>query len=225
MKRKNTQTKKAAGWLATTALYLVVILTAITLACEARSQEFGQYTTATIASEGEGGIFTSAGKDQFGTGVMARFLINQKSDLGIKLGFNRSSGLNSVGIGSDLKYYLLGEGSAMPVDMALDISLAHFRAENISHTTAGFALFVSGTLIADTEVPVEPYGSIGIYTSFLHNGDLCEGLDPTCTDEDTDTEMIFHGGARIMISDEYQFLLEIKIDGMTTFGAAINIIF
>lgn len=225
MKRKNTQIKKAASGPATAALYLIVLLTAITLACGANAQVFGQYTTATIASEGEGGLFTAVGKDQFGTGAMARFLINRKSDFGIKLGFNRLSGLNSIGISSDLKYYLLGEGSTMPVDMAIDISLGHFRAEDISRSVAGFALFVSGTLVADTEVPVEPYGSIGLYTSFLHNGDLCEGLDPTCSDNDTDTEIIFHGGARIMISDEYQFLLEIKIDGRTTFGAAINIIF
>ncbi|MBN2185012.1 MAG: hypothetical protein JW746_06755 [Candidatus Krumholzibacteriota bacterium] len=225
MKSKNAQTKKVAGWPAKTALFLVVILTAITLAREAVSQVFGEYTTATIASEGEGGIFTSFGKDQFGTGVMARFLINRKSDLGIKTGFDRLGGLNSIGIGSDLKYYLLGEGSSMPVDMALDISLAHFRSENISRTSAGLALFVSGTLIADTTIPVEPYGSLGIYTSFLHNGDPCAGLDPTCNDDDNDTEMIFHGGTRIMVSDEYQVLLEIRVDGRTTFGAAINIIF
>ncbi len=214
-----------AGRTAGTALFSIVILATVFIPLDAVSEEFGLYTTATVASEGEGGIFASAGKELFGTGVLSRFLVNRKSDLGIKLGFFRSDGDNSIGLGSDLKFYLFAENSEMPVDMAIDISLAHYRSEDFNHTTAGVAMLVSGTLIADTAVPLEPYGSIGIYTSFLHNGNMCEGLGPSCTDDDTDTDMVFIGGAKAILSGEYQFLAEVRIDGDTTFGAAINIIF
>ncbi len=189
------------------------------------AQTFGQYTTATVASEGEGGLFASVADEQFRTGAIARFMISGRSDLGFQLGFDRSGGRNSAGFGADLKYIVTGDDSSVPIDMALDLSLGHFRAESNGYSLVGFAFLISGTLIAETQVPVEPYGSIGLYTSFLHNGDQCEGLGPECDDDDTDTETMIHAGAKIRFSDEYQLLLEVRIDGRTSFGVAINVVF
>ncbi len=205
---------------------LFIANAAVMLTPEAASaQTFGQFMTAVIASEGEGGFFVITGGDQFRTGAMARFQINRKSDFGIQAGFDRLDGLNSTGLGGDYKYYLLGEESTIPVDMAVGISFGHLRAEDRSRSIIGFAFLTSGTLTADTKIPVEPYASIGIYTTFLHNGDICANAGPSCHDDDRDTEMILLGGTKIILSDEYQLLFEIKLDGKISFGAAINMVF
>ncbi|HSG27863.1 MAG TPA: hypothetical protein VLA34_05235 [Candidatus Krumholzibacterium sp.] len=184
---------------------------------------FGQYTTASVSPDGEGAAFMSAGSDEFRTGVNARFRINERSDLGFELGFDRMSGNNALGLAADFKFYLLDPESTLSVDLAADASLGHFRDDEIGRTVFGLSVIASGTLVADTRIPVEPYASLGFFTILL-DGDLCGGI-PGCEADKSDTETVLRGGFKFWLSDEYQVMAEVKIDGNTTVGAAFNVVF
>ncbi|MBU8922547.1 MAG: hypothetical protein KOO63_12080 [Bacteroidales bacterium] len=189
------------------------------------AQTLGQYTTAIIASDGEGGCFISTGKDEFRLGIMARFRMYSRGDLGFQVGFDRLTGENALGVATDVKFYLLHPESTFPIDLAADISLGHFQDNALGRTVAGLSLITSGTLVADTEIPVEPYASIGFYSIFFTDREKCPPDSVDCDDDNKDIETILRAGLKLIFTDEYQAFFEVKLDGNTTFGAAINIVF
>jgi len=196
---------------------LLVALAAALASCPAMAQTFGQFTTAGVAADGEGGFFMTAGDDVMNAGVMARFRITPKSDLGFQGGFESFHDVNSLGIGADFKYYLLSGETTLPVDLAAGASLGEIFSDDFGRTILGFSLIASGRLLADTSIPLEPYGSAGFYTAFFHDGSF--------SGDSTDSDVVVRGGLNLDLRDDLQFMLEVKIDGTTTFGAALNLIF
>ncbi len=168
----------------------------------------------------------STGKNEVHTGAMARFRITSRSDLGFQAGYERFHDFNSFGAGVDFKYYLLGPESTLPVDLAADAALGHMLSGDYGRTVMGLCLMVSGKLIAETSMPMEPYGSAGFYTAFFHDGNFCDGAAQSCDGGDkNDTDTVIRGGLKLELRDDLQLMLEIKLDGTTTFGAALNLVF
>lgn len=207
-------------------LMALFILAAGSFPSGSRAQSMGQFTSASIAPDGEGGPFMSAGKDRFRTGIFSRFRLGSRSDLGFQGGFDRVAGVNSYGGGADFKLYLLDTASTLPVDLAAMVSIGHFRTGGSGWTVAGISVLASGMLVADTEVPIEPYASFGFYTTFLPGLDDCDTASPLCGDSGSnDTDSLIRGGLKVWFSDEYQLVAEVGINGNTTFGAGINVVF
>lgn len=205
----------------------IILMSIVSFPGAANAQLFGQYTTAVPSPEGEGGLFVSAGDGTFRVGPMARFMINGRMDIGFQLGFDRYSGHNSYGAGADLKYYILGEDTTLPVDLAVDLSLGHLRSGDFSRTFFELGMLASGMLNADTELPVEPYGSVGIISTYLHDDEACAGPDPLCGygGNGSETDVVIRGGAKLYLSSEYQVLLELSVDDEISFGGAFNVVF
>jgi hypothetical protein len=195
----------------------------ITSPCSA--QTLGQYTTAVIAPDGEGGCFISSGKDEFRLGVMARFRMYSRGDIGFQAGFDRMTGENALGVATDVKFYLLDPDSTFPVDLAADISLGHFQDDALGRTVAGLSIITSGTLAADTEIPIEPYASVGFYSIFFTDREECPPGAVDCDSDNSDIETIVRAGLKLVLTEEYQALFEVSLNGNTTFGVAINVVF
>lgn len=194
----------------------------------AGAQTLGTYSTAAIASDGEGGVFMSGGKDQFRTGLFSRFRMSARADIGFQGGFDRLKGTNAWGAGADVKIYVVGEGSTLPLDLALDMSLGHLRSEHTGMTILGIGVLASGRLQADTRFPVDPYASLGLYNTFFHRENECGSTVPPdfCGDNsNSDTEVVVRAGAKLYLDSERQILAEIKLDGSFSIGAAFNIVF
>ncbi|MCK4539253.1 MAG: hypothetical protein KAV42_10700 [Candidatus Krumholzibacteria bacterium] len=206
-------------------LFALILIATVFAAAPCSAQTLGQYTTAVIAPDGEGGCFISTGKDEFRLGIMARFRMFSKGDLGFQVGFDRLTGENSLGVATDVKIYLLDPDSTFPVDLAADISLGHFQDNALGRTVAGLSLITSGTLAADTKIPIEPYASIGFYSIFFTDREECPPGAVDCDDDNNDMETVLRAGVKLVLTDEYQVLFEVKLDGNTTLGAAINVVF
>ncbi|MBN1164250.1 MAG: hypothetical protein JXB45_06705 [Candidatus Krumholzibacteriota bacterium] len=232
MKRplKITPVSKRTGGLSTLVFITASMALILTLPVPLESQTFGQYSSATIASEAEGSVFMSAGKDRFQSGAMTRFELTGRSGLGLQFAFDRRGGLNSWGLGTDLKFYLLNPESSIPLDMALDISYGYLGGEDFNRSVWGMALITSGRLIAETAVPLEPYLSLGFLSTHFHSqGDCSNKQAPfrSCNQADlaSDTKFTVRMGMKIFLADGYQILPELGMDGKTTFGLALNAVF
>ena len=192
------------------------------------AQTFGQYTTAAIASEGEGGIFVRGGDEAVRTGIMARFELTNRSDLGLQIGFDREYRENSFGAGLDFKFYLISAVSDFPLDLAIDLSLGHLRSGNYSRNILGIGLLVSGELRSVSSL--EPYAFITVLNTYFPKKASCHEEHPSqwpCSEDDwkSDTETVLRGGAKYALTEEYQLLAEVELGDEITFGAALNIIF
>ena len=191
------------------------------------TQTLGQLTTAAVASEGEGGIFLLAGNDAFRTGVMARFELGRESDLGMQLGFDKETGSNSFGGGLDFKFHLPVGIEEASIDFAIDASLGLLESDDFRRLFFGIGLMISGVVRSSDNIALEPYTSLTILTTHRD-----WKIDPPPHAEhdfgdrdDTDTDAVFRGGVKVPLSDDYQLLVEVNINGKTTVGAALNVIF
>lgn len=194
------------------------------------AQSFGQFTTAAVAAEGEGGVFFLAGDEAIRTGAMARFLITRRSDIGIQAGYDRECGENSIGAGADLKFYLISSTSDFPVDLAADLSFGHFRSGNYGRNLLGVSLLASGILRSNAEVPIEPYASLTILTTYFGKRPSCGGNRGECwpckeDDWSSDTDTVARAGVCVHITDEYQAFAEFSLGDTALFGVGFNLVF
>ena len=196
----------------------------------AGAQVFGQFTTAAVSSEVEGGIFIAAGGDAFRAGAQMRFSINRRSDFGIQLGFDRFRGQNSIGAGIDYKLYLLNPESPLPVDIALDGHLGHLRSDHYNRNLFGIGIITSGVLQASTSVMIEPFASITLRSTYFskktsHPEKRPPGWPAADDDWSSVTDTIYRAGAIIGLTKEYQIHVEIELNDETMVGAAFNAAF
>lgn len=211
-------------------LFVTATVIAFLIPSAAGAQVFGQYTTAALSSEVEGGAFIAAGEDAFRTGVTIRFAINRRSDMGIQLGFDRFRGQNAAGGGIDFKLYLVNPDSPLPVDIAIDGHLGHLRSDYYNRNLFGIALITSGVLQASTSVMIEPFASITLRSTYFSKKpsqveNRPAGWPVSNDDWNSVTDTIFRAGAIIGLTDEYQVHIEIELNDETMVGAAFNVIF
>jgi hypothetical protein len=211
------------------AIGLMLVLAALPTAVAA--QVFGQYTTAAISSEGEGGVFANAGEDRFQTGIVARFLLTRQMDFGVQLGLDRECGVSSFGGSLDLKVYILGEQSEIPIDLAVGGSYGHLRSSDYRRHVFAFGLLASGVVQSSTSVAIEPYGFGGLVTEYFERNCPCTGPGDCFWPGDPgeakarETKARLRGGVKVTFTDEYQLLVEASVDRKFMVGAAFNIIF
>lgn len=209
----------------------LAMLSVLLLPAAAGAQVFGTLTTASIAAEGEGGAFLLGGDDVFRTGVTARFRVSSHTDLGFQGGFDRIEGENSWGGGVDLKVYMIGGESTIPVDIALDGALGHLRSDDFARNIFQLSLLVSGILQASTAVSLEPYGSLGLRSSYFSTKGPEGSNGPRDWPRENDdvgniTDLLLRAGVKVHLSEEYQLMAEIEVgDDVTAFGGGINVIF
>ncbi len=211
-------------------LFVTAAAIALVLPAIVGAQVFGQFTTAAVSSEVEGGVFMAAGGDAFRTGAMMRFSINRRNDLGIQLGFDRFHGQNSIGAGIDLKMYLVNPESALPLDIALDGHLGHLRSDYYNRNLFGISVITSGVLRASTSVMIEPFASITLRSTYFSKKTSQLEKRPAgwpAADDDWSsvTDVIYRAGAIISLTKEYQIHVEIELNDETMVGAALNIVF
>lgn len=195
-----------------------------------KAQAFGQFTPASISSEGEGGLFLLAGNDAFRTGAMTRFSINGRSDFGIHLGIEKCSEQTSKGLGGDLKILFYRRTDAFPIDVAGDASIIHLRSDEIRSLVIGGHLLMSSRFEGVLLVPFEPYLSVNLlFTDFspreakvyLPMSCCNPGEDQGKTRFDTGIRL----GARFFLGRDIQAIMETDISRRTFIGGGINFIF
>lgn len=211
-------------------LLVTAFAIAILLPAVAGAQVFGQFTTAAISSEVEGGVFISVGEDAFRTGGMIRFEINRRSDFGLQLGFDRFRGVNSAGAGIDLKLYLLNPDSTIPVDIAIDGRLGHLRSTDANRNIFGIGIITSGVLRAATSVAIEPFASLTLRSTYFSKKTAAAKTGTTGWPSDNDdwssvTDTFVRAGAMIGLTHEYQIHVEVELNDETVIAAAFNIVF
>jgi hypothetical protein len=211
-------------------LLVAAAATMLLLPTAAGAQVLGQYTTAAVSSEIEGGLFIAAGGDAFRTGALMRFSINRRSDLGIQLGFDRFHGQNSIGAGVDYKLYILNPESPLPVDIALDGHLGHLRSDSYNRNIFGISGIVSGVLKVSTSVMIEPFASITLRSTYFSKKTSQQeqrpaGWPAAGDDWSSVTDTIFRVGAIIGLTKEYQIHVEIELNDASMVGAAFNAVF
>jgi hypothetical protein len=209
---------------------LLLIPMVITCPPAVHAQSFGQFTTAAVASEGEGGFFLLAGEEVIRAGVMARFLVTSRSDIGFQIGYDRECGENSIGAGADFKFYLISSTSNIPVDLAAGLSFGHFRSGDYNRNLLGLTIMASGIVRAETDVPIEPYASLTLQTTYFVQRPSCGGERGECwpcyeDDWDSDTDTVVRAGVNVSLTHDYQVFAEISINSTTLFGAGFNVIF
>ncbi|UCF04354.1 MAG: hypothetical protein JSV33_10425 [bacterium] len=212
------------------ALLILPLLVLLTHPPAAHTQSFGQFTTAAVASEGEGGFFLLAGEEAIRAGVMARFLVTGRSDIGFQIGYDRECGENSIGAGVDFKYYPISSSSDFPVDLAAGLSFGHFRSGSYNRNQLGLTIMASGILRAETNVPIEPYASLMLLTTYFVKRPSCgeeRGQCWPCSEDDwdSDTDTVIRAGVNVSITHEYQVFTEISLNDTVLFGAGFNVIF
>ncbi len=202
----------------------------ICLPAAAGAQVFGSFTSAAIASEGEGGIFVMSGSNTFRAGVMSRYLITRRTDVGIQLGLDQRCEKNTYGGSLDLKLYIIGSESTIPLDLSVTGSVAHLRSDSYARNIFGIGFIVSGLLRSSGELRFEPYASINLMNTHFGKRPLC-GTAPRkcwpCREDDwnTDTDTVLRAGFKLPVTNDMQLLAEVELNDDTAFGAALNIIF
>jgi len=196
----------------------------------ADSQIFGQYTTAAISPLGEGGVFLSGGDDRLRTGIATRFLITERSDLGLQLGYARTEEVDNYGLGADYKFYIINEDPSTPLDLSADISLGWLGGSGYNRGILTAAFMVSGMIDPEMKIRFEPYGSVGFIGQYFFTKGSCDEIRPgawPCEDDDwsSDSELLLRGGTKIWFTDEYHLYVELDYDGQASLGVAINVVF
>ncbi len=196
----------------------------------ATAQVFGQYTTAAVSPLGEGAVFFSAGGDRTRAGLVTRFLITGRSDLGVQAGYARTEQIDNYGVGVDYKIYMVDEDPTTRVDLSADVSLGWLGGSGYSSGILTVAFLVSGMLDPYAVIRIEPYGSVGFMGQhFFSKGDCGErrpgGWPCERDDWSSDSNLILRGGAKVWLSDEYHVLVELDYVDHVTLGVAFNVVF
>jgi hypothetical protein len=210
---------------------LILALAALSLAAPAaRAQIFGQYTTAAISPLGEGAPFFSAGDGRLRAGLATRFLITQRSDLGLQAGYDRTEEIDNYGIGGDYKFYIINEDPMTRIDLSADVGLGWLGGSDYSRGLLTISFMVSGMIDPEAAVRVEPYGSVGFIGQYFFSSGGCSERRPgswPCAGDDSSalSDLLFRGGAKIWLSDDYQVYVEFDYFGNAAIGAALNAVF
>ena len=211
-------------------LGVMAFAVSVLVAAPAHSQIFGQYTTAAIASLGEGAVFVAAGDARFRTGLATRFLITKRSDLGLQLGYARAEQVDNYGLSADYKFYIINEDPSTPLDLSADISLGWLGGSGYNRGIVTATFMVSGMIDPEARIRFEPYGSVGFIGQYFFGKGSCEEFRPgawPCEDDDwsADSNLLLRGGSKIWFTDDYQLYVELDYDGKAALGAAINVVF
>ncbi len=197
-----------------------------------QAQTFGQFTTAAVSSLGEGNVFFSAGQERAETGLAARFEMTEKSDLGLQTAYTRTEDVDSWGAGLDYKFYLINEGSSVPVDIASDLSYGYIRGGGFSRSVFLLSVLASGKIVTGEAVDFEPYGSVGFIGEWFHDKGRCGrgGDSPDdwpCEGDDwkAGSGLMIRLGLKTWLSEDLQICIEVEHYEKTTAGGALNVVF
>lgn len=207
--------------------YIVLVtLACMILPAAAGSQTFATMTTGAVSSDGEGGIFMLAGTDVSRFGLHSRFALTANLDMGIQLVLDRLDERSFYGGGIDFKYRLPVTDPDLPLDIALDVGLGDLESSEIGRLFLGIGCIVSGSVESSDRTILEPYGGIYVMTTRMGWKDDCAPDDRGCWEGTrSDTDAVLRGGLRIRLTDEFQVLAELNVNGKTMFGAGVNIVF
>ena len=212
-------------------IFMIMAVSALVLVpCTAHSQIFGQYTTAAISPLGEGAAFVSGGDDRIRTGIVTRFLITGRSDLGLQLGYARTEEVDNYGLGADYKFYIINEDPSTPLDLSADISLGWLGGSGYNRGIVTAAFMVSGMIDPHMKIRFEPYGSVGFIGQYFFSKGSSDEIRPGAwprEDDDwsADSALLLRGGTKIWFTDEYHLYVELDYDGQASLGVAINVVF
>ncbi len=195
-----------------------------------RTQIFGQFTSAAISSEGEGGFFTTAGENIFRAAAVSRFLLSSMSDLGIQAGIENMCDTYSYGGSLDVKFYLIRGEPLFPLDLALDLSYGHMRSEKAIRNIFGGSLLVSRVFTTGLRFPIEPYLSLNIFSTQYSDKPDCTPSSRSCwpckeDQSSSETDNVLRAGVRFKVGEDIHLIAEGEIDGENYLGFGVNIIY
>lgn len=208
------------------ALFLIIALAVLAAPFHARTQTLATMTTGAVSSDGEGGIFMLAGNDVTRFGINSRFALTLDLDMGIQLAFDRLDERSFYGGGIDVKYHIPVENSGLPIDIAIDAGLGDLESSEIRRLFLQMGCIISGVVESSDRRILEPYAGIYVMTTRRDWKDDC-GVDGRgCWDgTKSDTDAVLRTGMRVSITEDFQVLAELNVNGETLFGAGVNLIF
>jgi len=205
---------------------LLIALALMAAPFSARAQTLATMTTGAIASEGEGGFFMLAGTDVTRVGLNSRFALAENFDMGIQLAFDRLEERSFFGGGIDVKYHLPVDTSDLPIDVALDAGIGDLESNDWRRFFLAAGCIVSGVIQSSNRNILEPYAGIYVMTTRMDWKDECGADDRGCWDGvRSDTDAVLRGGLRAHVTDDFQILVELNVNGNTMLGAGVNLVF
>ena len=208
------------------ASYLIIALAILAAPFNARTQTLATMTTGAVASDGEGGFFMLAGNDVTRFGLNARFALTVDLDMGIQIAFDRIDERSFFGGGIDAKYHLPIENSDLPIDIAIVAGLGDLESSEIRRFLLQMGCIVSGVVESSNRRILEPYAGLYVMTTRRDWKDDCGDRDRGCWDgTKSDTDAVLRAGMRVNITEDFQILAELNVNGETMFGAGVNLIF
>ncbi len=205
---------------------LLIALAILAAPFSARTQTLATMTTGAVASDGEGGFFMLAGTDVTRYGLNSRFALAAEFDMGIQLAFDRLEERSFFGGGIDIKYRLPVAASDFPLNVALDAGLGDLESSEIRRFFLEMGCIVSGVVESSNRRILEPYAGIYVMTTRRNWKDDCGEDDRGCWNGTrSDTDAVLRGGIRANITNDFQIMAELNVNGKTMFGAGLNLIF
>lgn len=208
------------------ATILLIALAILAAPFAARTQTLATMTTGAVASEGEGGFFMLAGTDVSRFGLNSRFALAANLDMGIQLAFDRLDERSFFGGGIDVKYCLPIDDTDLPIHVAIDAGFGILESNDWRRFLLEAGFIVSGVIQSSNRNILEPYAGIYVMTTYRDWKDECGADDRGCWDgARSDTDAVLRGGMRVHLTDDFQILAELNVNGETMFGAGVNLIF
>ena len=192
----------------------------------ARAQTLATMTTGEVSSDGEGGLFMLAGTDVSRFGLNTRFALTTELDMGIQLAFDRLDERSFYGGGVDFKYCLPIESPDIPIRATLDAGIGDLESSEIRRFFLQMGCIISGVVESADRRILEPYAGIYVMTTRRSWKDDCDAGERGCWEGTrSDTDAVLRGGLRAHITEDFQVLVELNVNGETMFGAGVNLIF
>ena len=205
---------------------LVIILALLSVPVPAGAQTLATMTTGAVSSDGEGGLFVLAGTDVSRFGLHSRFALMTAIDMGIQLAFDRLDERSFYGAGIDFKYRLPLATADLPVHVALDAGAGDLESSEIRRLFIEMGCIVSGVVRSSNRDILEPYAGIYIMTTRRDWKKDCATGDRGCWEGTrSDTDAVLRLGLRAHLTDDFQVLGELHVNGKTMFGAGVNLVF
>jgi hypothetical protein len=203
------------------------ILSVIFAPPAAEAQTLATMTTGSVSGEGEGGLFMLAGTNVSRLGIMSRFALSRNVDMGVQLAFDRYEDKGFFGGGIDLKFELPIDAADLPMHIALDLGIGDLESSERRRSFLEAGCIVSGVVESSNRTILEPYAGIYVLTTRSGWKDDCTAAGTSGCWEGTrsETDALLRGGARILLRDDLQILVEMNLDGEAMFGAGINVVF
>lgn len=208
------------------AAILLLTLAILVTPFAARTQTLATMTTAKVASDGEGGFFMLAGTDVTRVGLNSRFALSESFDMGLQLVFDRLDETSFFGGGIDFKYCLPIDRSDLPIHAALDFGIGDLEAKDWRRIFLEAGFIVSGAIQSSNRDIFEPYAGIYVMTTRRDWKGSCEVDDRGCWEgARSDTDAVLRGGLSAHVTEDFQILVELNVNGTTMFGVGVNLIF